>query len=64
MFTRNVGLSWGTVTERPYGPETASGASEGKEDFRQSHCHDPGQRQDPKHALGLEPTPTTVIFLV
>ena len=31
-------------TERPYGPETASVAAEGKEEkrhFRQSHCHDP-----------------------
>ena len=31
-------------TERPYGPETASVAMEGKEEkrhFRQSHCHDP-----------------------
>ena len=31
-------------TERPYGPETASVAAEGKEGkrhFRQSHCHDP-----------------------
>ena len=31
-------------TERPYGSETASVASEGKEQkrhFRQSHCHDP-----------------------
>jgi hypothetical protein len=31
-------------TERPYGPETASVASEGKKEerhFRQSHCHDP-----------------------
>ena len=31
-------------TERPYGPETASVASEGKEErrrFRQSHWHDP-----------------------
>ena len=30
-------------TERPYGPETASVASEGKGEerhFRQSHCHD------------------------
>ena len=30
-------------TERPYGPETASVAAEGKEEkrhFRQSHCHD------------------------
>ena len=31
-------------TERPYDPETASVAAEGKEEtrhFRQSHCHDP-----------------------
>ena len=31
-------------TERPYGPETACVAAEGKEEkrhFRQSHCHDP-----------------------
>eukprot|EP01047_Picozoa_sp_COSAG01_P117020 COSAG01_NODE_45688_length_407_cov_0.668831_1_plen_83_part_01 len=31
-------------TERPYGPETTSVASEGKGEerhFRQSHCHDP-----------------------
>ena len=31
-------------TERPYGPETACVASEGKGEerhFRQSHCHDP-----------------------
>ena len=30
-------------TERPYGPETASVAAEGKEEtwhFRQSHCHE------------------------
>ena len=31
-------------TERPYGPETASVAAEGKEETRhfwQAHCHDP-----------------------
>ena len=45
-------------TERPYGPETASVATEGqgeKQHFRQSHCHDPEMNAEAAGGSAVEP---------